>query len=98
MSTLKSEMALGQVHDIHYWLGYNDGQGNNSLWCLCMDDFNPEQSISHTRYWVNKQHSSSTVVEFNLSDVTLIWLELGKQYWIRPDGHISVGMCLYVWN
>lgn len=41
MGTLKSEMEPGQVHDIHYWLDYNDGQGNNSPWGLCMDDFKP---------------------------------------------------------
>lgn len=67
LSALKSEMELGQVHDIHYWLGYNEGQGNNSQWCLCIDDFKPRTMyLSHTEAEsTNKQHSSSTVAEFN---------------------------------
>lgn len=23
---------------------------------------------------------------------------MGKQYWIKPDGHISVGMCLCMYE
>ncbi len=43
------EMAAGQVHDIHYWLDYNEQQGNNSEWCLCIDDFKPRTiCTSHT--------------------------------------------------
>lgn len=46
---LGEDMAPSQVHDTHYWLDYNEGQGNNSLWCLCIDDFKPRTtSTSHT--------------------------------------------------
>lgn len=32
----RRQMAAGQVHDIHYWVDYNERQGNNSQWCLCI--------------------------------------------------------------
>lgn len=52
--------------------------------------------LSHTdTESTNKQHSSSTFIQFKKGDVTLIWLEVGKQYWIKTVGHISVGLCLY---
>lgn len=90
-------MAPGQVHDINYRLDYNERQGNSSQWCLCIDDFKPRtMHLSHAdTESTNKQHSSSAFVQLNQGDVTLIRLEMAKQYWIKTDGRISVGMCLY---
>lgn len=45
----REEMAPRQVHDIHYWLDYNERRGNNSRWCLCAGDFKPWDNAPLTR-------------------------------------------------
>lgn len=65
---LGEEVAPGQEHDTHYWLDYNEEQGNSSQWCLCIDEFKTQNNmyLSHTDTGsTNKQPPTSTFVQLN---------------------------------
>lgn len=64
------KMAPSQEHDTHYWLDYNEEQGNSSQcqWCLCIDDLKTQNNmyLSHTdTESTNKQPPTSTFIQLN---------------------------------